>query len=99
MALRRAGARASPYAAGPALAPARPNAPASSVAFRFAHVSFFSTFDAALSTSGALESDLRYEYIGDWSKVRGKWEKRESKKTDAGGEATQARIDCSSTSA
>jgi hypothetical protein len=33
---------------------------------------------AALSTSGALEGDLRYEYIGDWSKVRGKFEKRES---------------------
>lgn len=39
---------------------------------------------AALSTSGALEGDLRYEYIGDWSKVRGKWEKRESK--NSGGE-------------
>lgn len=33
---------------------------------------------AALSTSGALEGDLRYEFIGDWSKVRGKFEKRES---------------------
>jgi hypothetical protein len=33
---------------------------------------------AALSTSGALEGDLRYEYIGDWTKVRGKFEKRES---------------------
>lgn len=42
---------------------------------------------AALSTSGALEGDLRYEYIGDWSKVRGKWEKRESKNSSGSGEA------------
>ena len=34
---------------------------------------------AALSTSGALEGDLRYEFFGDWSKVRGKFEKKESK--------------------
>lgn len=40
---------------------------------------------AALSTSGALEGDLRYEYFGDWSKVRGKFEKRESQKKDNNG--------------
>lgn len=36
---------------------------------------------AALSTSGALEGDLRYEYFGDWSKVRGKFEKKESQRS------------------
>lgn len=37
---------------------------------------------AVLSTSGALEGDLRYEYCGDWSRVRGKFERKESTKTD-----------------